>query len=156
LNTEASDTLSEVAQPDMAEESPPYGSINGAALLDEIDAYLRRYVVYPDEHMRRAHNLWIAHTHLMDCWESTPRFACLSPEPASGKTRALEVTEPLVPRPIHAVNVTSAYLFRKLSDPCSGYSKNRELPKWKDFRETSAIDLDGPGPNPVRAPSSGF
>jgi hypothetical protein len=41
----------------------------------------------------------------------------LSPEPASGKTRALEVTEPRVPRAIYAVNVTSAYLFRKVSDP---------------------------------------
>jgi hypothetical protein len=28
----------------------------------------------------------------------------------------LEVTEPLVPRPVHAVNCTSAYLFRKVSD----------------------------------------
>ena len=53
----------------------------------------------------------------MECWESTPRIAFLSPEPASGKTRALEVTEPLVPRPVHAVNTTSAYLFRKVSDP---------------------------------------
>ena len=53
----------------------------------------------------------------MDCWESTPRIAFLSPEPQSGKTRALEVTEPLVPRPVHAVNTTPAYLFRKVSDP---------------------------------------
>src|SRR6478736_5426463 len=61
--------------------------------------------------------LWIAHTHLMDCWESTPRIGFLSPEPAGGKTRALEVTEPLGPRAIYAVNVTSAYLCRKVSDP---------------------------------------
>ena len=67
--------------------------------------------------MRHAHTLWIAHTHLMDCWESTPRIAFLSPEPGSGKTRALEVTEPLVPRPVHAINTTPAYLFRKVSDP---------------------------------------
>jgi hypothetical protein len=53
----------------------------------------------------------------MDAWESTPRLAFLSPEPGSGKTRALELTETLVPRPVEAVNVTSAYLFRKISDP---------------------------------------
>jgi hypothetical protein len=52
----------------------------------------------------------------MDAFESTPRLAFLSPEPASGKTRALEVTEPLVPRPVEAVNVTPAYLFRKVAD----------------------------------------
>jgi hypothetical protein len=50
----------------------------------------------------------------MDAWESTPRLAFLSPEPGSGKTRALEVTELLVPRPVEAVNVTPAYLFRKV------------------------------------------
>jgi hypothetical protein len=96
---------------------PPFGSIDGAALLDEIDGYLGRYVVYPNDGMRQAHTLWAAHTHLMECWESTPRLGFLSPEPASGKTRALEVTEPLVPRPVHAVNTTPAYLFRKVSDP---------------------------------------
>jgi hypothetical protein len=52
----------------------------------------------------------------MDAWESTPRLAFLSPEPRSGKTRALEVSEPLVPRPVEAVNVTAAYLFRKVGD----------------------------------------
>jgi len=50
----------------------------------------------------------------MDCFESTPRIAFLSPEPGSGKSRALEVTEPLVPRPVVAVNCTPAYLFRKV------------------------------------------
>ncbi|RUU84046.1 DUF3631 domain-containing protein, partial [Mesorhizobium sp. M7A.F.Ca.MR.176.00.0.0] len=60
--------------------------------------------------------LWIAHTHMMQAWESTPRIAFLSPEPGSGKTRALEISELLVPRPVEAVNVTPAYLFRKVAD----------------------------------------
>ena len=50
----------------------------------------------------------------MDRWESTPRLAFLSAEPASGKTRALEITELLVPNPVVAVNVSPAYLFRKV------------------------------------------
>jgi hypothetical protein len=50
----------------------------------------------------------------MDRWESTPRLAFLSAEPASGKTRALEVTGLLVPNPIQTVNVSPAYLFRKV------------------------------------------
>lgn len=90
---------------------------SAAGLLDEVEALLGRYVVYPGWQERVAHVLWIAHTHLMGCWESTPRIAFLSPEPGSGKSRALEVTEPLVPRPVHAVNATPAYLFRKVSDP---------------------------------------
>lgn len=98
---------------DMYEEENP----DGAQLLDDIEHFLGRFVVYPSEHERRAHTLWIAHCWWMDCWDSTPRIAFLSPEPGSGKSRSLEVTEPLVPRPVHAVNTTSAYLFRKVSDP---------------------------------------
>jgi hypothetical protein len=52
----------------------------------------------------------------MDAWDSTPRIAFLSPEPASGKSRALEATELLVPNPICTVNVSPAYLFRKIAD----------------------------------------
>ncbi|ASR56297.1 DUF3631 domain-containing protein [Cellulomonas sp. PSBB021] len=90
---------------------------HGWALLQDVETFLARFVVYPGEHERVAHVLWIAHTWFMDQWESTPRIAFLSPEPGSGKSRALEVTEPLVPRPVHAVNATPAYLFRKVSDP---------------------------------------
>jgi hypothetical protein len=89
----------------------------GARLLDDVESFIARFVVYPSEHARIAHVLWIVHAWLIDAWESTPRIAFLSPEPGSGKSRALEVTEPLVPRPIHAVNTTPAYLFRKVSDP---------------------------------------
>ena len=88
-----------------------------AALLDDVHAFLGRFVAYPSPHAHVAHTLWIAHAHLMDAWESTPRIAFLSPEPGSGKTRALEATELLVPRPVEAVNATPAYLFRKVSGP---------------------------------------
>jgi hypothetical protein len=93
------------------------GLTRGAAMLARIEAFLTRFVAYPSVHALVAHILWIVHTHLMEAWESTPRLAALSPEPASGKTRLLEVTELLVPRPIEAVNATPAYLFRKVSDP---------------------------------------
>ncbi|MEB3034779.1 DUF3631 domain-containing protein [[Mycobacterium] nativiensis] len=97
---------------DVADASPAVG----AALLDDVQGFLARFVAYPTRHALVAHVLWIAHAWLMDHWESTPRLAFLSPEPGSGKSRALEVTEPLVPRPVHAVNTTPAYLFRKVSD----------------------------------------
>ncbi len=92
-------------------------AIDGAILLEDVERMLLKFVAYPSEHARIAHVLWIAHTHAMTLWESTPRIAFLSPEPGSGKTRALEITELLVPRPVEAVNTTPAYLFRKVSDP---------------------------------------
>lgn len=87
----------------------------GSHLLDDVHGFLGRFVAYPSPEAHVAHVLWIAHAHLMDAWESTPRLAFLSPEPGSGKTRALEITELLVPRPVEAVNVTPAYLFRKVA-----------------------------------------
>ena len=85
-------------------------------IIDDIHAFLARFVAYPSEHAHVAHTLWIAHAHLIEAFESTPRLAFLSPEPASGKTRAIEITELLVPRPVCAVNVSPAYLFRKVAD----------------------------------------
>lgn len=91
--------------------------VNGAQVLDQIEQIYKTYISYPSEHARTAHVLWTAHTHFMDLWESTPRIAFLSPEPGSGKSRALEATEPLVKNGLHCVDVTPAYVIRKVSDP---------------------------------------
>lgn len=86
----------------------------GAEVLAGVEAFLGRFIAYPSEHARVAHALWCGHAHLMGGWETTPRLAFLSPEPGSGKTRALEITELLVPRPLMAVNMSSSALFRKV------------------------------------------
>jgi hypothetical protein len=88
--------------------------IDGAKLLFEISEFLGRFVCYPNEHAQIAHTLWVAHTHMMEAWETTPRLALLSPEPQSGKTRAMEVSELLVPNAVETVNMSSAYLFRRI------------------------------------------
>jgi len=81
-----------------------------------VHKFVGKFVAYPSAAAHDAHVLWLAHTHLMEAWESTPRIAFLSPEPASGKTRALEISELLVPNAVEAINVTPAYLFRKVGD----------------------------------------
>lgn len=88
----------------------------GAELLNEVEAFLGRFVAYPSEHARVASVLWVAHAHAVEAFESTARIAYLSPEPGSGKSRALEAMTPLVPNPMHAVNATPAALFRSVSD----------------------------------------
>jgi hypothetical protein len=87
----------------------------GAELLNDVHAFLGRFVAYPSAEAHVAHTLWVAHTHLLNACESTPRLAFLSPEPGSGKSRALEVTELLVPNPMPAVNVSVSYLYRSVS-----------------------------------------
>ena len=86
----------------------------GEHMLAEVHKLLGRFVSYPNEHAHTAHALWCVHAHMMDRWDSTPRIAFLSQEPASGKSRALEITELLVPNPVTAVNVSPSYLFRKV------------------------------------------
>jgi hypothetical protein len=109
--------LQDFTSPNGYQPPPAARPGDGRDLLDSVYAFLGRFVAYPSEHAHVAHTLWIAHAHLMDAWESTPRIAFLSPEPGSGKTRALEVTELLVPRAVEAINTTPAYLFRKVADP---------------------------------------
>ncbi|MGW3042483.1 DUF3631 domain-containing protein [Kitasatospora sp. NPDC001159] len=89
---------------------------DGAAVLDAVEAHHRRFNVFPSEAAYTAVVLWDAHTHLLDCFESTPRIAFLSPEPGSGKTRALEIIDGLVPRPMITTDVSPAALFRSMSD----------------------------------------
>lgn len=111
-----------------ADCSVPHNSVNegflpdekplnlGADLLDRVLAYARRFICYPSDEAGIAHVLWIAHTHLMDAWFSTPRLAVLSPEPGSGKSRVLEITALLVPNPLLSVNSSPAYILRKVAD----------------------------------------
>ena len=96
----------------------PWGkdSESGHKLLDEVAAFVRRLVALPDGNVLVAVTLWAAHAHCLDSFESSPRIAFLSTQPASGKTRALEVLDTLVPAPMHAINATPAALFRAVAD----------------------------------------
>jgi hypothetical protein len=85
-------------------------------IADDVDAHLGRFIVFPSISAHIAVTLWVLHAHLMREWEITPRLACLSAEPESGKSRVLEVPNSLVPNPVWAVNVTPAYLIRKIGE----------------------------------------
>ncbi|POH67728.1 hypothetical protein C3B61_06970 [Cryobacterium zongtaii] len=89
---------------------------DSALVLDDVQAFLNRFIAYPSPQASTAHTLWVAHAHLVDVFENSPRLAFLSPEPGSGKSRCMELTEALVPRPVLSVNSTVAYVFRKISD----------------------------------------
>ena len=71
----------------MTTTDTPTSPIDGAALLDEVEAFHRRFNVFPTEAAFVAVTLWDAHAHLLDAFDSTPRLAFLSPEPGSGKSR---------------------------------------------------------------------
>ncbi len=93
---------------------PPAPPENGADLLDAVTEFLALYVAYPSVDALHASALWVAHCHALDCFDSTPRLAMLSPEPGSGKTRALEVIELLAPDAMHALNASAPPIFRSI------------------------------------------
>jgi Protein of unknown function (DUF3631) len=84
--------------------------------LDLVASYLSRFVCYPNQHALVAHTLWIAHTWLLDEFDTTPRLAFMSQEPRSGKTRALEVSEHLVCEPLLGFSMSSAVVVRLVSE----------------------------------------
>ncbi|MEH6374593.1 DUF3631 domain-containing protein [Streptomyces sp. KLMMK] len=99
----------------MSSANPPAPPVDGAALLDDVERFHRRFNIFPSEAAYVAVTLWDAHAHLLDSFDSTPRIAFLSPEPGSGKSRALEIMETLVPNPMAAVDASVSALFRAVS-----------------------------------------
>ena len=84
-------------------------------LARDVEQLLGDHVAFPSEAARVAVTLWTVHAHAVDACESSPRLVLVSPEKQTGKTRTLEVLELLVPEPMHAVNCTSAALFRAVA-----------------------------------------
>jgi len=95
----------------IAEDNP-----DGAQVLDDVEAFIRRFCVLPGGHCYVAVTLWAAHTHFIARLETTPRLACLSPEPGSGKTRVLEVLDVLCANPLMALDISMAAFFRIVED----------------------------------------
>jgi uncharacterized protein DUF3631 len=84
-----------------------------AGLLNDIEVYLRDYVVF-SKHQAVATALWVFHTHAVDYADCTPYLNIRSATKRAGKTRLLEVLEPLVARPWLTGRTTAAALVRKV------------------------------------------
>jgi len=87
--------------------------MDGAQLLDDLAAYIRRFVSLSESQTRVA-AAWVVHTHTFNAADATPYLAITSAEKQSGKTRLLEVLETLVENPWFTGRVTAAVLTRKI------------------------------------------
>lgn len=88
---------------------------DGATLLDDVAAFLRRYVVLPGEQESTALALFAVHTHALEAAHATPYLVVLSPERRTGKTLLLELLELLAARPWRIVSASEAAMFRKIA-----------------------------------------
>jgi hypothetical protein len=100
-------------RPEPVAAPPPQDT---STLLDEVRAFLSRFLVLPGEHFYDAMALFVLHSHALDAADTSPRLILKSPEKESGKTRALEVLELLVPAPLAVMNATTAAIFRLLAE----------------------------------------
>lgn len=84
--------------------------------LDAVGEVLDTYVAFPSPEARDAVVLWIAHAHVYDSFESTPRLSVVSTEPGSGKSRVLELIEHMTPKPLYALNITPGVLWHEIEN----------------------------------------
>lgn len=96
------------------EEIIPWESpVDGAALLDDITAILKKFIKLVP-HAAEAIALWIIFTWSIAAFSVAPLLALLSPTKRCGKTRQLSLLDVLVCRPLTVSNITAAPLFRAL------------------------------------------
>lgn len=85
-------------------------------LLDDVHAFIGRFVIFPSDELHDAVAVWVAHTWMIEAFDTTPRLALLSPEPGSGKSRVLEIFELLCFNPMHVLNASAPAIFRSLHE----------------------------------------
>lgn len=89
----------------------------GKKILSMIMGFLKKYVFLPNESQYLLLALWVIQTHLYKCFEEVGYLYIHSPEPQSGKTRALEVLDVLVYNSSNVlISPTQAVLFRSADD----------------------------------------
>jgi len=98
------------------EEVEPYdGVVDTKALLNEIREVVNDYLFLPP-FADVIITLWIAHTHIYECFRYSSRLVFTSVDPESGKSRGLDVIEPLVPKPLLAHNITASAFCRVVEE----------------------------------------
>lgn len=101
------------AEPNAVSTTPWPAQVNGAALLDELTATIRNYVVL-ETNAAEAAALWVLHTHAIDAFSITPRLGVTSALPRCGKTTFLDVLYGLVRAPMLSGNLSAASIYRQI------------------------------------------
>ncbi|MGC8724843.1 MAG: DUF3631 domain-containing protein [Acidobacteriota bacterium] len=86
-------------------------AVEGAALLDQIDQTVRRFVALTAE-QAVLFALWALFAHAHEAFEISPILAITSPDKGCGKSTALALLSALVPKPLTSANITPSAVFR--------------------------------------------
>src|SRR5262245_40532715 len=89
----------------------PSQSRPDVTVLDLIRAMAGDYFVFESPHEYVAYALWIAHTHVYELYEVTPRLVITNPTSGCGKSVVLNVADRLVARSEKSDNWTAASMY---------------------------------------------
>jgi Protein of unknown function (DUF3631) len=89
--------------------------VDGAALLADIEAVFRRYIVMP-RGGGEAFALWTLHAWTMDAGDISPFLVLVSPTKRCGKTSVLIILLYLTPRSELSSNISASALFRYIEE----------------------------------------
>ncbi|MER6911196.1 DUF3631 domain-containing protein [Streptomyces sp. NPDC000594] len=108
------------AEPTRSEKPEANGYVEplseGARILSDLRAQVKRFVVLPSEDAVTAVTLWVAATHLQTAWQHAPRLAVVGPAKRCGKSRLLDVVTETVHAPLITVNASPAAIFRSITE----------------------------------------
>ena len=96
-----------------ADPEPWSDSVDGAVLLDTLQAFFRRFLILPTGAADVLATFALV-THAADAFRTVPYVALESPTPECGKTRVLEILALLSARPWFTLMPSTAVLFRVL------------------------------------------
>ena len=84
-----------------------------ADVLEAATALIDTYMVMSPEALDTC-ALWVAHTHVVEAFDTTPYLEVTSPERRCGKSLLIELLELLVDSPWKAINPSEATLYRRI------------------------------------------
>jgi Protein of unknown function (DUF3631)/Domain of unknown function (DUF3854) len=100
------------SKPKQAEPVPP--EVDGLELLADIGDFVRRFMVLPSNEAADLLALWVLHTWAFEAAFATLYLRVTSAAPDSGKTLLMEILAALCRRGWHAINPSTAVLYRKI------------------------------------------
>jgi hypothetical protein len=87
--------------------------VESAELIDEVIRQIKRYVVIGDDAVI-ATALWVAASYCFDIFHIFPRLLVTAPTKRAGKSTLMGVVRELVNRPLAAINIAPAAMFRTI------------------------------------------
>ncbi|HLV95237.1 MAG TPA: DUF3631 domain-containing protein [Candidatus Acidoferrales bacterium] len=90
--------------------------VDGPQLFRDVTAFVKRFVVFPDETDVTKCGLWVIATHCPENFDILARYGVTAIAKSCGKTTLLSVIRDLVERPLPFDNLSVAFVYRAAED----------------------------------------